>query len=96
MPLVGGGGAGNVGGGAPVGVGSSINYIGNHAYAFSGQVTSGTGTTITMLDFTTASNSYITANIQFGFAGSRSNDDERVEIYADGALVASNVYNNNY
>jgi hypothetical protein len=37
MPLVGGGGAPNVSGGAnPAGTGTSLNYIGKHAYAFSG------------------------------------------------------------
>jgi len=36
MPLVGGGGAPNVAGSNPSGVGSSINYVGEYAYAFSG------------------------------------------------------------
>ena len=89
-------GGGNPVSGNPAGTGSSINYVGNHAYAYSGEITSGSGTTETMLDFTIAANSYVNATIQFGFGGSRSNDDERVEIYVDGELVAANVYNNNY
>jgi len=36
MALIGGGGAGNVAGGNPSGTGSSINYVGNHLYGFSG------------------------------------------------------------
>ena len=36
MALIGGGGAGNVSGGNPSGTGSSLNYIGNHCYAYSG------------------------------------------------------------
>jgi hypothetical protein len=96
MALVGGGGAGNVTGSNPAGTGSSINYIGDHAYAFSGEGTSGSGTTITLLDFSTASGSYIVGTIQFGFGGVKSNDDERAEIYVDSQLVAANIYNNNY
>ena len=39
MALIGGGGAGNVAGGAnPSGTGTSLNYIGNHAYANSGVI----------------------------------------------------------
>ena len=33
MPLVGGGGAGNTAGGNPAGTGTSLNIIGDHAYA---------------------------------------------------------------
>ena len=90
------GGGNPVGGSNPSGTGSIINYLGNHAYAYSGEITSGSGTTKTMLDFVVASNNYIDATIQFGFGGARSNDDERGEIYIDGELVASNIYNNNY
>ena len=52
MPLVGGGGAGNVAGGNPAGTGTSLNYIGNHAYAYSGTFGATTGDQ-TMLNFTT-------------------------------------------
>ena len=39
MALVGGGGSPNVsGGGNPAGTGTSVNYIGNHAYAYSGRI----------------------------------------------------------
>ena len=90
------GGGNPVGGANPTGTGSSINYIGNHAYAYSGEITSGSGTTQTMLNFTTASNSYIVGTIQFGFGGNRLNDDERVELLIDGQITASMVFNNNY
>jgi len=86
-----------LGGSNPAGTSpTSLNYIGNHAYAFSGQQISGSGTTVTMLDLSISANNYIDATIQFGFGGARSNDDERVEIYVDSELVAANVYNNNY
>ena len=70
MALVGGGGASNVAGSNPAGVGSSINYVrtdeGNFAYAFSGDVVdAGTGSAnTTMLDFTTG-NETIMAEIGF-------------------------------
>ena len=52
MPLVGGGGAGNTAGSNPSGTGSSINYIGNHAYAFSGTFGQSTSQQ-TLFDFST-------------------------------------------
>ena len=70
MPLVGGGGAGNVAGGNPAGIGSGINYVrtdeGNFAYAFSGDVVdAGTGAAnATLLNFTTG-NETIMADIGF-------------------------------
>ena len=37
MPLVGGGGAGNVAGSSnPAGTGTGLNHVGNFAYAYSG------------------------------------------------------------
>jgi hypothetical protein len=65
MPLIGGGGSPNVsGGGNPAGTGTSITYIGDHAYAYSGTIAVGSGNT-TMLDFTTAANTYIMAEVEF-------------------------------
>ena len=57
MALIGGGGAGNVGGGNPSGIGSSLNYIGNHAYANSGAIQTETSAA-PHLNFTTG-NEYI-------------------------------------
>ena len=53
MALVGGGGAGNVSGSNPSGTGTSLNYVGQHAFAYSGDV-SVTGSLTTMLEFSTA------------------------------------------
>ena len=62
MALAGGGGAGNVAGGSnPAGTGTSLNYIGNHAYAYSGMFPPATST-YTMLSFTTGS-SYLLSKI---------------------------------
>ena len=49
----GAGGAGNVTGGNPSGTGTALNYIGNHCYAYSGDISVG-GSLTTMLEFTTA------------------------------------------
>ena len=69
MALVGGGGAPNVAGSNPAGTGTGLNYIGNHAYAFSGSISIGT-TPVTMLSFSTG-NEYIVGQVQF----SKNNDD---------------------
>ena len=84
MPLVGGGGAPNVSGGAnPSGTGSSINYIGNHAYANSGAVTVAQSDTIQLI-FTTGSQ-YIVA--KFRFNTEATDDDIRFQVNFDSQTV---------
>jgi hypothetical protein len=101
MSLIGGGGsgaggAGNpVGGSNPAGIGTSINYIGNHVYGYSGTVTLGDGATVTCLDFTSGSSNYIIAKVQAGFT-SRSNDDTNFVVKIDGQLVCSSLFNNTF
>jgi hypothetical protein len=64
MALVGGGGAPNVASGSnPTGTGSSLNYIGEHAFANSGEISVNNSET-TMLEFTTQ-NGYVVAKVQF-------------------------------
>ena len=63
MPLVGGGGAGNITGSNPSGTGTSINYIGNHAYASSGSFAD-TQSQATMLKFNTG-NQYVIGKFTF-------------------------------
>jgi hypothetical protein len=59
------GGAGNpVGGSNPTGIGATLNYIGDHAYGYSGAVTV-SNSSETLLDFTTG-DVYITAKFAFG------------------------------
>ena len=60
MALVGGGGAGNVAGSNPAGTGSSVNYIGKHAYAYSGAVSVPGNALTELLNFDTG-NQYILA-----------------------------------
>ena len=92
MPLVGGGGAPNVAGSNPAGTGSSINYIGNHAYAFSGAVEdAGSGSAAqTCLKFTTAS-SYIIADIGW-VCDYQGPNNQFIDILIDGQSVFTGVY----
>ena len=65
MALIGGGGAGNVAGGSnPAGTGTSLNYIGDHAYANSGVITvsSSSSADTTAFKFQTA-NSYFVGTL---------------------------------
>ena len=78
MPLVGGGGAPNVAGSNPAGTGSSLNYIGNHAYANSGSFLD-TQSQQTMLKFTIG-NEYIRG--KFTFFGSTDVDQAAADISA--------------
>ena len=57
-------GGGNPVSGNPTGTGTSLNYIGNHAYAYSGLIGIDDGAPV-MLEFTTG-NSYLTATFDYG------------------------------
>ena len=84
MALVGGGGASNVAGSNPAGVGSSLNYIGDHAYAYSGTVDVDNNET-TLLDFSVG-NGYVVAKFQpyNNFIGGT---DSQFKIYLDEQLI---------
>jgi hypothetical protein len=87
MALIGGGGAGNVAGGAnPAGVGTSLNYIGDHAYANSGFLIF-VDSEITLLEFETG-NSYIEASLVL-MRNDQNSNDSRHKIYIDSQLVGS-------
>ena len=90
MALIGGGGAGNVAGGAnPSGVGSGINYIGDHCYGNSGVGSAGTGGDFVALDFTSASNSYIMAEMFVTYDAEDLADGNQFgyKVSADGANI---------
>tara|TARA_R110002110_G_C12858015_1_gene660250 strand:- start:35 stop:451 length:417 start_codon:yes stop_codon:yes gene_type:complete len=76
MPIIGGGGAGNVAGSNPAGVGSNLNIIGKHAYAYTGLITSpaGASTQHTALKFKTPVNTYIVGYGNWGYAAATSSD----------------------
>ena len=86
MALVGGGGAGNVAGGAnPAGTGSGLNYVGHHVYAISGSIEADNSNT-TLLDFTTGGTSYIVAHLQIG-SDAGSGDDFRYSVLFNGEAI---------
>ncbi len=83
------GGGNPVGGANPAGIGQSVNYIGNHAYAYSGTVTSSGGQsnpTDTALKFETGS-AYINATIAWGNTQTSSTADNMFEINMDSQTV---------
>jgi len=82
MPLVGGGGAANTVN--PAGTGTSLNYIGEHAYAYSGLVGI-PDTATTMLDFSTG-NSYVNATFDYGNS-TTSGDDIQFKINLNGETI---------
>jgi TPP-dependent indolepyruvate ferredoxin oxidoreductase alpha subunit len=67
MPLVGGGGAGNIAGSNPAGTGSSINYVSEWAYAHSGLIDVDNNVA-NLIDFTSGSE-ILVATIQNFYAG---------------------------
>jgi len=86
MPLVGGGGAGNVTGGNPAGTGTSLNYIGNHAYGASGSIDVDENVTPIMTFSTT--NAYIVAQFHFVRFDS-SEDDIQFKVNQNGQDIAA-------
>ena len=88
MPLVGGGGAGNTAGGNPPGTGSGINYVGNHAYAYSGNVAVDNNIT-TLLQFNTQNN-YVMANIQLEYFDA-SSDNMKFIVNINSEEVAAGI-----
>jgi hypothetical protein len=81
MALVGGGGAPNVaGGGNPAGTGTSLNYIGDHAYAYSGVVSVDDNET-SLIDATTGA-LYIVGQVTFSYP-EFSSDNYRYRIHID-------------
>ena len=93
MPIIGGGGAGNVAGGAnPTGVGSSLNYIGKHAYAYSGTISLPANSLTTMLLFNTSS-SYIVGTFQFeGDFKQLANDGIQYQILLNNEAILDTTY----
>ena len=78
------GGGNPVGGSNPSGIGSSLNYIGKHAFATSGLIVSSTDTVL--LDFTTASGSYVVATFEPVY-GTDSGDNATFEVKVDDQVV---------
>ena len=80
------GGAGNVVGGAPAGIGTGINYVGNHVYGASGVVSSDGTAELTLLEFSTASSSYIIAKVQYAMS-TTADVDFICKLYFDNQVI---------
>jgi hypothetical protein len=79
-----------VAGSNPSGTGASVNYVGNHAYAYSGIVTVGTNYT-SLLEFSTGAN-YITSNIQF-YSASITGADINMKVSLNSEAIIESAYN---
>ena len=89
MPLVGGGGAGNIAGSNPSGTSSGLNYIGNHAYGFSGEQIAVSGSDATLFDFTTGSSYFVgTFQLPFDKTGLANGESVGYRIKINGEIVA--------
>ncbi len=90
MPLVGGGGAPNVSGGSnPAGTGSSLNYIGQHAYMYTGGVSCSTSET-TIAQFGTGGNTYLVGSWQPQLM-ENTTDDIQFKLYINDQVIAQIV-----
>ena len=92
MPLVGGGGSPNVaGGGNPAGTSSTLNYVGNHAYGYSGTFPTTTSTQ-TMMEFNTFHNTYIVGEfVLMGGLKYASTSNGRISVFkltVNGEIIA--------
>ena len=90
MALVGGGGAGNVAGSNPAGIGNTLNYIGDHVYGYSGAVAlDNTQNENTYMEFTTG-NTYIVGTVQVNnLDEGAATDDMLYKVYFDEQVVQS-------
>jgi hypothetical protein len=87
MALVGGGGAGNTAGSNPAGTGNSLNYIGDHAYAYSGSITVNNNFS-DLLNFNTQ-NSYVVVSFQPFYLQQGETDNILFELLINGEVIAS-------
>tara|TARA_Y100001938_G_scaffold105071_1_gene143383 strand:+ start:189 stop:587 length:399 start_codon:yes stop_codon:yes gene_type:complete len=80
------GGGNPVGGQNPAGIGSSLNYIGKHAYMYTGEVSVGTSET-TIAEFTTGGNSYLVGQWQPQIL-TNTTDDILFKFYINNQVIA--------
>tara|TARA_Y100000361_G_scaffold104748_1_gene94457 strand:+ start:429 stop:839 length:411 start_codon:yes stop_codon:yes gene_type:complete len=87
MALVGGGGAPNVAGSNPAGVGKTLHTIGDFAYAYSGVIQVGTGQTL--LEFETGSYLFV-GTLQY-MVGEDTTDNIVFETSLNGEIVTGSL-----
>tara|TARA_Y100001951_G_C11032991_1_gene126017 strand:+ start:18 stop:428 length:411 start_codon:yes stop_codon:yes gene_type:complete len=86
-------GGGNPVGGNPAGVGTNLNYIGKHAYAYSGTISLPANSLTTMLKFSTGNNSYVVGTFQLeGDFRQLGNDGVRYQMLLDGQVIFDTDY----
>ena len=85
----GGGGGGPISSSNPAGTGTGINYIGNHAYAYSG-VFSASTTESNMLKFSTG-NAYIMSEFCWGY-NVQTGSDIIFRVKVDGQTVFTTIW----
>ena len=75
MALIGGGGAPNVAGGSnPSGTGTGLSFVGNHAYGYSGIVSTVSDNEMTLLKDNMPTGGYFVGTAQFSYANLDSDD----------------------
>ena len=75
MALIGGGGAPNVAGGSnPSGTGTGLSFVGNHAYGYSGIVSTVSENEMTLLKDNMPTGGYFVGTAQFSYANLDSDD----------------------
>ena len=79
------GGGNPITGSNPTGTGSTLNYVGNHAYAHSGAIAVN-NSDVVLLEFDVAANQYIVAKITVG-SKAGTGDDLSYSVFVDGELV---------
>jgi len=90
------GGGNPVGGSNPSGTGKGLNYIGNHAYAYSGEIaiSASSSANTTMLNFQTG-NEYIVGKLNFS-NDSGGTSDVYIDIKIDSQVVFTARYSQAY
>ncbi len=83
------GGGNPVGGQNPAGIGSSLNYIGKHAYLYTGGISVINNET-NLAEFSTSGNSYVVGSWQPQIM-ENTGDDYHFKLYFNNQLVASTV-----
>ena len=83
------GGGNPVGGQNPTGVGSSLNYIGKHAYLYTGGI-SVINVEKNLAEFDTAGNTYLVGSFQPQLM-ENTGDDYQFRLYFNDQLIASTV-----
>ena len=76
----------------PAGTGTSISYVGNHAYAYSGVITVSDSSFTTLLKFNT-SNSYLVAQISVNSDSNSANNVDYRMILNDEIILAAEFDN---